>query len=56
MGDVIGVDDVFPNTFRELGASIRAATAMSGSGFEKELFSIRPEKSSVVFRDSNRGW
>lgn len=56
LGDVISVDDVLPNPLRDLGAPIRTATAISGSGFEKELFSIRPELSGVVFCDGHCRW
>jgi hypothetical protein len=56
LGDVIGVDDLFPNPPREPGATIRTATTVPGSRFEKEFLAICPELSGVVFRDDNCCW
>ncbi len=56
MGDVIGVDTIFPNPPCELGTAIRAAAAISGGGLEKELFAIFPELIGIVLCDGNCGW
>ena len=37
MGNVFGMDNVFPNPPCELGATIRTATTISGGGLEKEF-------------------
>ena len=43
LGDVVGMDDGFPDPPGELGTTIRTATAIAGGGFEEESLTVFPE-------------